>query len=40
VPRKIRYRRVPGYDMLEYVCENYREYVDENGVTRMRLQPQ
>lgn len=33
------YRRMPGYEMLEYVCENNRDYVDENGVTRMRLQP-
>ncbi len=34
------YRRTPGYEVLEYVCENNRDYVDENGVTRMRLQPQ
>ncbi|MEP7242352.1 MAG: hypothetical protein ABI885_01555 [Gammaproteobacteria bacterium] len=34
------YRRMPDYEMLEYVCENNRDYVDENGVTRMRLQPQ
>jgi hypothetical protein len=34
------YRRMPGYEMLEYVCENNRDYIDENGVTRMRLQPQ
>jgi hypothetical protein len=33
------YRRMPGYEVLEYVCENNRDYVDENGVTRMRLQP-
>jgi hypothetical protein len=32
------YRRNPGYQMLEYVCENNREYVDDKGVTRMRLQ--
>ena len=32
------YRRSPGYEMLEYVCDNNREYVDEKGVTRMRLQ--
>jgi hypothetical protein len=33
------FRRIPGYEMLEYVCENNRDYVDQNGVTRMRLQP-
>ncbi len=32
------FRRMPGYEMLEYVCENNRDYVDEHGVTRMRLQ--
>jgi hypothetical protein len=32
------FRRLPNYEMLEYVCENNRDYVDENGVTRMRLQ--
>ncbi len=32
------FRRLPSYEMLEYVCENNRDYVDENGVTRMRLQ--
>ena len=33
------FRRIPAYEMLEYVCENNRDYVDQNGVTRMRLQP-
>jgi hypothetical protein len=32
------YRRTPGYKMLEYVCENNREYIDENGVVRLRLE--
>jgi hypothetical protein len=31
------YRRMPGYEMLEYVCENNREYVDDKGVTHVRL---
>jgi hypothetical protein len=31
------YRRLPGYKMVEFVCDNNREYVDENGVVRMRL---
>ncbi|HEV7715192.1 MAG TPA: hypothetical protein VGO53_06335, partial [Steroidobacteraceae bacterium] len=34
------YRRMKDYEVLEYVCENNRDYIDENGVTRMRLQPQ
>jgi hypothetical protein len=33
----IAYRRIPGYKMVEFVCDNNREYVDENGVIRMRL---
>jgi len=32
------YKHTPGYQMLEYVCDNNREYVDDKGVTRMRLQ--
>ncbi len=31
------YKRIPEYQLLEYVCENNRDYVDEKGVTRMRL---
>ena len=31
------YRRLPGYEMLEYVCEDNREYVDANGGTHLRL---
>jgi hypothetical protein len=31
------YRRLPGYQMVEFVCENNREYVDEQGRVRMRL---
>ena len=31
------YRRLKGYKMVEFVCENNREYIDENGVIRMRL---
>jgi hypothetical protein len=31
------YRRLPGYEMLEYVCEDNREYVDEKGGTHLRL---
>lgn len=31
------YRRIPGYKLQEYVCEDNREYVDEQGLTRLRL---
>jgi hypothetical protein len=30
------YRRMPGYELIEYVCEDNREFADENGVTRLR----
>ena len=32
------YKRTPGYQLMEYVCENNREYVDDKGVTRIKLQ--
>ena len=31
------YRRMKGYHMLEYVCENNREYTDQNGGTHLQL---
>ncbi len=31
------YRRMPNYEMVEFVCDNNREYVDEKGVVRMRI---
>ena len=31
------YKLVPNYEMVEFVCENNREYVDEKGVVRLRL---
>jgi hypothetical protein len=31
------YRRLPEYKMVEFVCENNREYVDEQGRVRMKL---
>jgi hypothetical protein len=31
------YQRMRDYQMMEYVCENNREYVDKNGVTQVRL---
>ena len=32
------YKRMANYEMLEYVCENNHEYIDDKGVTRLRLQ--
>ena len=34
------YGRLKDYKMLEYVCENNREYIDDKGVARMRLDPE
>jgi hypothetical protein len=31
------YRRMPDYEMVEFVCDNNREYVDEKGVVRMKI---
>ncbi|HEY5411223.1 MAG TPA: hypothetical protein VIJ94_10910 [Caulobacteraceae bacterium] len=31
------YKRLKGYHMLEYVCENNREYTDPNGGTHMQV---
>jgi hypothetical protein len=31
------YRRMPDYEMVEFVCDNNREYVDESGVVRLRV---
>jgi hypothetical protein len=31
------HRRMAGYKMVEFVCENNREYVDEQGKIRMKL---
>jgi hypothetical protein len=33
----IAYQRVPDYEMVEFVCDNNREFVDESGVVRMRV---
>jgi hypothetical protein len=32
------YRRIPNYEMVEFVCDNNREYVDEKGVVHMKIQ--
>jgi hypothetical protein len=32
------YRRMPDYTLLEYICEDNREYIDEKGLQRMRLE--
>jgi hypothetical protein len=31
------YRQLPDYEMVEFVCDNNREYVDENNIVRMRM---
>jgi hypothetical protein len=31
------YRRLPDYEMVEFVCDNNREYVDDQGIVRLRL---
>jgi hypothetical protein len=31
------YKRVPNYEMVEFVCENNREYVDDKGVVHLRV---
>ena len=31
------FRRMPDYEMVEFVCDNNREYVDEKGVVRMKV---
>jgi hypothetical protein len=35
----IAYRRMPGYQLLEYVCEDNREFADENGLQKIRIGP-
>ena len=31
------YKRMPNYEMVEFVCDNNREYVDEKGVIRLKV---
>jgi hypothetical protein len=31
------YKRMQNYEMVEFVCDNNREYVDENGVVRLQV---
>ena len=31
------YRRMPNYKMVEFICENNREYLDEKGAVRMKV---
>ncbi len=33
------FNRLPEYEMMEYVCEDNREYADETGATRLRIEP-
>jgi hypothetical protein len=31
------YKRMPNYEMVEFVCDNNREYIDEKGVVRLQV---
>jgi len=31
------YRLTPNYEMVEFVCENNREYIDEKGIVHLKL---
>jgi hypothetical protein len=31
------YKRSPDYEMVEFVCDNNREFIDENGIVRMKV---
>jgi hypothetical protein len=31
------YTRLPDYEMVEFVCDNNREFIDEKGVVRMKV---
>jgi len=33
------YRKLADYTMVEFVCDNNREYIDENNIVRMRIGP-
>jgi hypothetical protein len=33
------YKRMPGYTLLEYICEDNREYADEQGRQKIRIAP-
>ena len=33
------YRRMPDYQLLEYICEDNREYADEKGLQKIRIEP-
>ena len=33
------YRKMPDYSLLEYICEDNREFADEKGVQQIRIGP-
>ena len=33
----VAYRRMPDYTLLEYVCEDNREYADDKGLQKIRI---
>jgi hypothetical protein len=34
---ELEYQRLPDYEMMEYICEDNREYIDESGAIRLRV---
>jgi hypothetical protein len=32
------FRRMPDYTLLEYICEDNREYADEQGLQKIRIE--
>ena len=36
----VAYKRMPKYEMVEFVCDNNREYVDADGIVRLKLHDQ
>jgi hypothetical protein len=37
VTYSLAYRRLPNYEMVEFICDNNREYTDDKGVVRMKV---
>ena len=37
VTYSLAYRRLPNYEMVEFICDNNREYTDDQGVVRMKV---
>jgi hypothetical protein len=35
----VAFKRMPGYTLLEYICEDNREYADDKGIQKIRIGP-